>query len=35
MTAFELASFVLFAALALVLVLRPQGILGGAGARAR
>ncbi|WP_214403740.1 branched-chain amino acid ABC transporter permease [Pseudonocardia lacus] len=31
----ELASFVLFAALALVLVLRPQGILGGAGARAR
>jgi branched-chain amino acid transport system permease protein len=31
----ELASFVLFAALALVLVLRPQGILGGVGARAR
>jgi len=31
----ELASFVLFAALALVLVLRPQGILGGAGVRAR
>jgi branched-chain amino acid transport system permease protein len=31
----ELASFVLFAALALVLVLRPQGLLGGAGARAR
>jgi branched-chain amino acid transport system permease protein len=29
----EVASFVLFAALALVLVLRPQGILGGAGAR--
>ncbi len=31
----ELASFVLFAALALVLVLRPQGILGGVGAGAR
>jgi branched-subunit amino acid ABC-type transport system permease component len=31
----ELASFVLFAALALVLVLRPQGILGGMGVRAR
>jgi len=31
----ELASFVLFAALALVLVLRPRGILGGVGARTR
>jgi branched-subunit amino acid ABC-type transport system permease component len=31
----EVASFVLFAALAVVLVLRPQGLLGGAGARAR
>jgi branched-chain amino acid transport system permease protein len=31
----DLASFVLFAALALVLVLRPQGLLGGAGVRAR
>jgi branched-subunit amino acid ABC-type transport system permease component len=31
----ELASFVLFAALALVLVLRPQGILGGVGVQAR
>jgi branched-chain amino acid transport system permease protein len=29
----ELASFVLFAALALVLVLRPQGLLGGARTR--
>jgi branched-chain amino acid transport system permease protein len=29
----ELASFVLFAALAVVLVLRPQGLLGGARTR--